>query len=424
MRRKYIFRRLLPLLMLVLTLALCACGDKPDQISDSPGPSAVTTAPKASPSPSPTAPESTPGPEPEEPRELYEVRLDSTAYRAGPDISLEPIGTLGKSDVVEYLDEDGDFVQVRLDDGQEAWIHGWFLAAKDEQTQKRREDAFLENLTSAEGFQSAQEIGADGKTFTCMANLLNCRSGPTLDSTVLYQISFGTELAVLGIDNGFYLCRLKDGGLVYCYEGYLTSEATYVQLDGAVDLRAYMPTGDFEILFASSNNIVGEAMYPAIPLLEESTAQKLLEAQEIFRAAGYSIKIYDAYRPKSAQYQLYDIVQDSRFIASPYNGRSWHQIGRAIDMSLIDMATGQELEMPTPMHTFDTSASRYNSGSWSESARANSDYMTEVMTSVGFKTIATEWWHFQYEGPGGYMDENIDFSTLTYVPISELIADG
>ena len=189
-----------------------------------------------------------------------------------------------------------------------------FRSAKDEQTQKRREDAFLENLTSAEGFQSAQEIGADGKTFTCMANLLNCRSGPTLDSTVLYQISFGTELAVLGVDNGFYLCRLKDGGLVYCYEGYLTSEATYVQLDGAVDLRAYMPTGDFEILFASSNNIVGEAMYPAIPLLEESTAQKLLEAQEIFRAAGYSIKIYDAYRPKSAQYQLYDIVQDRKSV--------------------------------------------------------------------------------------------------------------
>ena len=143
MRRKYIFRRLLPLLTLVLTLTLCACGDKSNQISDSSGPSAVTPAPKASPSPSPTAAESTPGPELEEPRELYGVRLDSTAYRAGPDISLEPIGTLGKSDVVEYLDEDGDFVQVRLDDGQEVWVHGWFLAAKDEQTQKRREDAFL-----------------------------------------------------------------------------------------------------------------------------------------------------------------------------------------------------------------------------------------------------------------------------------------
>lgn len=421
MRRKDISRRLLPLLAIILALTLCACGDKGESANF--GPSAVTPAPKASSSPSPAAAESTPEPEPETPCQLYGVRLDSTAYRAGPDITLEPLGTLGKSDVVEYLDEDGDFMRVCLDDGQEVWVHGWFLSALDEQTQKQREEAILEKLTSTETFQTAQEIGAEDKAFTCMANLLNCRSGPNLDSTVLYQISFGTELTVLGIDNGFYLCRLKDGGLVYCYEGYLTSEATYVQLDGAVDLRAYMPTGDFEMLFASSNNIAGEAMYPAIPLLEESTAQKLLEAQEIFRAAGYSIKIYDAYRPKSAQYQLYDLVQDSRFIANPYNGRSWHQIGRAVDMSLIDMATGQELEMPTPMHTFDPAASRYNSAGWSETARANSDYMTEVMTSVGFNTISTEWWHFQYEGPGGYMDENIDFSALTYVPISELMAE-
>lgn len=401
------------LLALALALVFCACGPQipPD----------TTPAPRTS--PEPAQPEESPEPEPEP--ELYTVRVDSTPCLTGPDIGLEPVRELGRGEQVEYLDEDGDLVYVRLDDGQEVWIHAWYLSANDAGTRARREEDALEKLTSSESFQSAAEIGAEDKTFTCMANLLNCRSAPsTTDSIVLHQISFGTELEVLGMDSGFYLCRLKDGGVVYCYGDYLTSEATYVSLEGAVDLRAYMPTADFELLFASSNNIVGEAMYPAVPLMEASAAEKLAEAQEIFRARGYSIKIYDAYRPKSAQYKLYDIVQDARFIANPYNGRSWHQIGRAVDISLIDMATGLELEMPTPMHTFDVSAARYSSDSWSEKARANSDYMTEVMTGVGFTTITTEWWHFQYEAPGEYMDEDIDFSALTYLPISGLLTDG
>lgn len=402
------------ILMLTLTLALCACGPQipPD----------TTPAPETS--PEPAQPEQSPEPEPEPEVELYTVRVDSTPCLTGPDMGLEPVRELARGEQVEYLDEDGDLMRVKLDDGQEVWIHAWYLSASDARTRSAREAAALEKLTSSESFLSAGEIDAEGKTFTCMANLLNCRSAPsTTDSLVLCQISFGTELEVLGLDSGFYLCRLKDGGVVYCYEDYLTSEATYVSLDGAVDLRAYMPTADFEILFASSNNVAGEAMYPAVPLLEASAAEKLAEAQEIFRARGYSIKIYDAYRPKSAQYKLYDIVQDARFVANPYSGRSWHQLGRAVDMSLIDMATGLELEMPTPMHTFDVSAARYNSDGWSAEARANSDYMTQVMTSVGFKTINTEWWHFQYEGDGGYMDEDIDFSTLTYLPISGLLAE-
>ena len=58
------------------------------------------------------------------------------------------------------------------------------------------------------------------------------------------------------------------------------------------------------------------------------------------------------------QIKLYDIVHDNKLIANPYTGGSWHQRGRAIDMSLIDNATGLELEMPTPMHTFDDTIPR------------------------------------------------------------------
>lgn len=46
---------------------------------------------------------------------------------------------------------------------------------------------------------------------------------------------------VLGQDGDFYLCRLGDGGIVYCSVNYLTEGATYAEYDGAVDLRVYLP---------------------------------------------------------------------------------------------------------------------------------------------------------------------------------------
>jgi len=407
MKRTWIQTAILTAAML---LALCGC---------------TNTDPKDSSTPPPdNSPEVQ---EPVEETEKYIVRLDSTIYRSEPtNDNTKILGTLNKDTRVDSLEEEtGDFVKVRLEDGQTVWINGWYLRLEDEAAQQAREEAALQEKMNSATFQpiTPPEAG-EGEAptdvvYTCMANLLNCRAKPSTEATVLYQISFGTEVTVLGKDQDFYLCRLKDGGIVYCYEDYLTSEATYVELDGAVDLRVFMPTADFELLFASSNNITGEAMYPAIPLLEKETAQMLAQAQEIFRADGYSIKIYDAYRPKTAQYKLYDIVQDSRFIADPYRGQSWHQLGRAVDMSLIDMATGKELEMPTPMHTFDVSASRNHTETWSDTAKENSAYMTEVMTSVGFGTITTEWWHFENTAAGNYLNNNIDYETLTYKPVSE-----
>lgn len=391
-------------LFLTAALAVCLC--------------ACTTAQTPEPTPTPPAETVTPTPEPEE---VYTVRMDSTLYRSAPESGDNVLGTLNKGTAVTLVDQSGDWLQVRLETGDTAWVNGWYLDAQDPIVQRQRETQALREKMASPTFQPLED--GEDSTFTCMANLLNCRSGPSTQSDILYQVSFGTVMQAVGRDGEFYLCQLPDGSSVYCHQDYLTSEATYVELENAVDLRVYLPTLDFEMLFASSNNITGEAMYPAIPLLETHTAEMLSQAQEIFRQDGYSIKIYDAYRPKSAQFKLYDVVQDSRFIADPYRGQSWHQLGRAVDMSLIDMATGQELEMPTPMHTFSTDASRFSSAQWSETAKANSDYITEVMTSVGFKTITTEWWHFENTGAGNYLDPNPDYDAMTYRPVSEYIAE-
>lgn len=409
--------------MLALTLGACSMQGISDLIDRLPPlPSAEPAAETEPPIGETVPPEESEVPaaaqEPETPTDVYIVKIAGTPYRSEPKTEqVNVLGTLSLGAKVTCIEDAGEFMFVQLEDGQQAWCGTWYLEAEDPALEQQRAAAFLAEKTEKESY-----VPMDGEpVYYCTATVLNCRAEPSTTCTILYQIVMGTQVNILGTDGDFYLCRLPNGGIAYCSVNYLSSEATFVDLDGAVDLRVFMPGAEFEMLFASPNNITGEAMYLPIPLLEETTADMLMEAYNKFREDGYTIKIYDAYRPKSAQYKLYDIVQDSRFIANPYTGNSWHQRGRAVDMSLINLATGEELEMPTPMHTFSLDAARTHSGSWSEEARKNVEYMTSVMESVGFGTIETEWWHFEYTGQGGLMDTDIDLSTLTYRPVSEYV---
>jgi len=362
----------------------------------------------------------TPEPVPVDPYSLdgktFAVACNFTPYYSTPTSDLSAkIGELSLGTTVTYITEYGDYYQVQLDNETQVWVDKWFLNATDSALRQHIEIENLSALSSSPTFVPTQTQSL----YTVTCTNLNCRAVPANNCKIYTQIYYGDQVTVLGQDGDFYLCKLRSGGLAYCSAYYLTSEPLYAVMDGAVDLRAYLPNAEFEILFASSNNVTGSAMYPAIPLLESHTAELLKKAYDIFAADGYTLKIYDAYRPKSAQIKLWDIVQDTRFIADPYHGLSWHQQGRAVDISLVDTATGIELEMPTPMHTFDMAAARSSSTKWSEEVRNNVDYMTRVMQSVGFGTITTEWWHFEYTGGGATLNSEIDYSQLKLVPASE-----
>ena len=235
-------------------------------------------------------------------------------------------------------------------------------------------------------------------------------------SMIAEELSAGTQIEVIGQDGEFLEYYLtNDVGTAFVSEYDVAPGIFYVTYPNAVDLRQVLPDSDFELLFASNRNVTHHSLYPAIPLLEAATADMLLEAEKIFEKDGYRIKIYDAYRPKRAQFELYDVVNDNRYIANPYNGNSWHNLGRAVDMSLTRIDTGEELRMPTPMHTFNSSASRYSSASWAEEVRENVDYMTSVMESVGFNTISTEWWHFENKNAGNSLPNELDYSQIVMV---------
>lgn len=370
---------------------------------------------EAEPTPTPAMPTATPQTEVD-----FFVRMDGTEYCATPELLPDGgnvLGTLSRHTALLLVEDRAPFYLVELPDGKQGWVHAWFLALDDEARQTEKDAETLRDLTAREGYVPL----AEETVFTCMANRLNCRELPSTQALALFRLSFGAEVTVLGQEGDFYLCRMQGGGLAYCAAEYLSPEATYADVEGAVDLRAYLPTADFDLRFAATDNVAGKALYPAVPLLETSAAEKLAEAQKAFRADGFSLKIFDAYRPAAAQSVLYRAIGDSRFASDPEVSRSWHQLGRAVDVTLIDMATGQEVTMPTPVYTFTAQSGRDADGNWTPAAKANCDYLTGVMASVGFQSVSSEWWHFQYQEEGNYMDPDLDFETLTYRPIADLL---
>jgi D-alanyl-D-alanine dipeptidase len=161
-----------------------------------------------------------------------------------------------------------------------------------------------------------------------------------------------------------------------------------------VDVQALDPDILVDLRYADENNFMNRQVYPdkSRALLRRETAIKLIKANEIFKKDGYTIKIWDAYRPLSVQRIMWEHSPLPGYIAHPDTG-SKHNRGAAVDMTLVD-EEGRELEMPTGFDDFSEKAAR-DYANHSSKVRENIDYMTRVMVSCGFRGIRTEWWHFE-----------------------------
>lgn len=160
-----------------------------------------------------------------------------------------------------------------------------------------------------------------------------------------------------------------------------------------VAVRDHIPDILVELRYASENNFTGTQIYDFTePQLRYGTVQKLLAAQRMLSAQGYGLKIYDAYRPSSAQYRLFETCPDSRYVADPYRGFSSHSRGNTVDVTLV-AADGGTVEMPSSFDDFSALADR-SYDDVSEAARAHALLLEAVMTECGFSPYQKEWWHF------------------------------
>jgi len=264
------------------------------------------------------------------------------------------------------------------------------------------------------------------------SSVINVRFEPSSESERVTTIGLGQVVRVSEVVEGWYRVTVLPG----MFQGFIRSDlllrhddsiqyfaepfTTKVDFRGStlesrlVDVRTIVPEIEYDIIFATPRNFTGFTLYSRdVPMLQAGTAEKLRQAQEIFMQDGYRIKLYDAYRPVNVSGILFSIVGDSRYVAPP--GASTHNRAAAVDITLV-YADGDELEMPSKMHTFNETSHR-NSGAMSAEARDNMNYLTSVMTQCGFTTINTEWWHFNDSDSSRYPTMDFTFREFTFFAV-------
>ena len=180
-----------------------------------------------------------------------------------------------------------------------------------------------------------------------------------------------------------------------------------------VNARASTPSLLSDIRYAGNNNFMGRpvAGYEApLCLLSEAASMALGRAQELTLSRNLSLLVYDCYRPQRAVDDFVDWVsgtapeptkpayypslERSSLIELGYiASQSGHSRASTVDLTLVDIATGQPLDMGTPWDFFDPT-SHTESDEIDLGARNNRFLLREIMTASGFRPYYAEWWHF------------------------------
>lgn len=147
--------------------------------------------------------------------------------------------------------------------------------------------------------------------------------------------------------------------------------------------------------YADTANFMHAKIYPcARCFLRPEAAQALEKAAVIAKSKGYTLVIYDCYRPYPFQQKMYDIVNNPKYVAPPGKGSN-HNRGAAVDVSLAD-ENGQLLDMGGDFDDF-SQISHYAAKSITVKARKNRRLLRHIMEKSGFTAYNNEWWHFDYK---------------------------
>ena len=182
---------------------------------------------------------------------------------------------------------------------------------------------------------------------------------------------------------------------------------------GFVVLADFIPGIIQEIRYYSSYNFIGERIdgyEEPIALLTIEAARALKSVANEMNVFGYRLKVFDAYRPACAvrQFVLWGI-EDTDIRMKPYfypdlrkqelfSGgyiakQSSHSRGSAVDLTLLDMKTGKEVDMGGPFDYFSELSHPSYRGITDEQYE-NRMLLQRVMQRNGFLPIDCEWWHF------------------------------
>lgn len=164
--------------------------------------------------------------------------------------------------------------------------------------------------------------------------------------------------------------------------------------DEYVLVKKYIPDIYVELRYATENNFTGVKIYDFTEAyLRYGTVKKLAQVQKELKQQGYSLKIWDAYRPFEAQQKLWEVYPDPNYVANPANGMKNHNLGGTVDITMV-AADGSVISMPTEFDDFSLKADRNYSDIDNEEAVNNVMILQNAMENNGFTGYQGEWWDY------------------------------
>ncbi|MER5935278.1 M15 family metallopeptidase [Streptomyces sp. NPDC002054] len=203
------------------------------------------------------------------------------------------------------------------------------------------------------------------------------------------------------------------GSVVAVADGGRADDGGSLAAHGFVALREVDPTVRQDIRYATDRNFTGAAVpgyEEPLCLLTRPAAQALRRAQRGLLRRGYSLTVYDCYRPQRAvdrfvrwtrepedariRAESHPRVAKSRLIADGYIAeRSGHSRGSAVDVTLTTLG-GQPLDLGTPFDFFDP-LSHTDAPQVTGPARAHRQLLKGALGEQGWVNLPEEWWHFR-----------------------------
>jgi zinc D-Ala-D-Ala dipeptidase len=179
-----------------------------------------------------------------------------------------------------------------------------------------------------------------------------------------------------------------------------------------IDLRAQLPGVILDLRYAGTRNFMQQQLYTGATTtyLRKPGADSLRIIQKELNRYGLGLKIFDAYRPYTVTEKMWEPVKDDRYAADPRKG-SGHNRGVAVDLTLINLVTKEELDMGTGFDNFSDTAHHAFTG-LPEAVLQNRLLLKNIMERHGFKALNTEWWHYYLPNAKEYELLDISFEML------------
>ncbi|MFL5741981.1 MAG: M15 family metallopeptidase [Flavisolibacter sp.] len=179
-----------------------------------------------------------------------------------------------------------------------------------------------------------------------------------------------------------------------------------------MELKSLVPGLRYDLRYATTNNFTGKKLYSEgnHTYLRLPVARALQEIQIELNEKGLALKIFDAYRPYSVTEKMWTLIHDERYVANPAKG-SGHNRGLAVDLTIIYLKTGAELNMGTGFDNF-TDSAHHTFKSLPPEILINRLLLRQQMEKHGFAALETEWWHYSWPNDRNYEVLDLDFRKL------------